>query len=214
MGTELQKQFLDLRGRPILAVTLGVFQRCDQIEGVVLVVPEDRIGFCRREIVERYGFSKVASVVAGGPERQDSVYNGLMMVPESVELVAIHDGVRPLVSPEIIRRTVEAATVSGAALPVLPVHETVKMTEDGVTVSRTLDRRRVFLAQTPQTFRRELIIQAHEWARKKGILGTDDAMLVEQTGKKVHMVPGSGENIKITTPADLAVAQLSARGGS
>jgi len=207
MGTSLQKQFLDLRGKPILAVTIEVFERCAGIDGIILVTPADRLDFCRNEIVARYHFRKVRDVVPGGEQRQDSVFNGLCAVPEATDLVAIHDGVRPLVTVELIERTILAAYDRGAALAAQPAQETVKLSQDGATVSRTLDRNRIFLAQTPQTFRLSLILEAHRKAGERQFYATDDAMLVEELGYAVQIVPGIPQNVKITTPADLRLAE-------
>lgn len=212
MGTPLQKQFLDLWGKPVLARTLDVFERCAGIDRIILVAPVDRLAFCRDEIIDRYAFQKVRDVIPGGKERQDSVFNGLCAVPTATDLVAIHDGVRPLVSVELIEQTILAAYEKGAAVAAQPARETVKLSEDGATVVRTLDRNRVFLAQTPQTFRRTLIWEAHKQAKERRFYATDDSMLMEELGHTVQIVPGIPQNIKITTPADLKLAEAFAKG--
>ena len=207
MGTRLQKQFLDLWGKPVLARTIEVFERSTGIDSIILVAPQDRLAFCRDEIIARYHFQKVRDVIPGGKERQDSVFNGLCAVPTTTDLVAIHDGVRPLVSVELIEQTILAAYEKGAAVAAQPTRETVKLSEDGATVARTLDRNRVFLAQTPQTFKRTLIWEAHKQARERQFYATDDSMLIEEMGHAVQIVPGMPQNIKITTPADLKLAE-------
>jgi len=212
MGTPLQKQFLDLWGKPILARTIEVFEQSTSIEGIILVTSEDRLDFCRNEIIAPYHFQKVRDIVPGGKERQDSVFNGLCAVPETTDLVAVHDGVRPLVTVELIEHTILAAYEKGAAVAAQPAHETVKLSEDGATVARTLDRNRIFLAQTPQTFRRDLIWEAHIKARERRFYATDDAMLIEELGYTVQIVPGIPQNIKITTPADLKLAEALGNG--
>lgn len=214
MGTPLQKQFLHLWGKPILARTIEVFEQSASIDGIIVVTPEDRLDFCRDEIIDRYHFHKVHDVVPGGKERQDSVFNGLCAVPETADVVAIHDGVRPLVTVELIANTILAAYEKGAAIAAQPAHETVKLSEDGATVARTLDRNRIFLAQTPQTFRRSLIWEAHTKARERRFYATDDAMLIEALGYTVQIVPGIPQNIKITTPADLKLAEALGNGSA
>lgn len=199
------KPFLPLGGRPVLAWTLEVFQTSGAIAGVVLVVPEGFENAAGR-LARRHGFEKVRAVVRGGPERQDSVRAGLERVPSEASLVVVHDGVRPFLTDALLRGVLMAAWREGAAIAALPVRETVKRVRDGM-VEATVDRSDLWAAQTPQAFRRELLWEAHERAWGEGHYDTDEAALVERLGKPVHVVPGLGENLKITTPEDLALAR-------
>ena len=204
MGGKVAKQFLEFDGKPLLAVTLERFQRCAAVDAVIVVVPSETVGFCRKEIVEAFDLTKVLKVVAGGLRRQDSVRAGIEASKGEYGLVVIHDGVRPLVDVGLIERIVEAAKRFGAVIAALPAKETVKeVGEDGL-VKRTYDRRRVWLVQTPQAFRYEDILEAHRRAVQQGWDDvTDDALLMERMGIPVQVIEGSEENIKITTPNDL-----------
>jgi len=194
------KQFLRIAGRPMLAWTLRAFQESRVVDGIILVVAKDQLAKARR-----LKFSKVLKVVAGGKERQDSVRHGLKELPASTEMVVIHDGARPAVSKELIEKSVKAARRFGAAVAGVPVKDTLKLVNSGRwTVDRTLDRGRVWQAQTPQTFKASLIRKAYAKVRGKF---TDDAMLVERMGIPVKMVRGSYENFKVTTPEDLKLME-------
>ncbi len=205
MGSDVPKQYLELAGVPILARTVAAFHEHEQVHFIVVTVPPGDEERCSRDIVGRYGLSKVREIVAGGATRQESVYNGLQFA-QGADLVAIHDGARPLVSPEIISKTILAAGASGGALAGVPVGETVKRQRGSHL--ETIPRGDLWLAHTPQTFRTELIVQAHREAMDDGFAGTDDASLVERLGHPVTMVNDSPSNIKITTPEDLAVARF------
>lgn len=205
MGNTIPKQYLDLCGIPILARTLIVFENHPLIERIVVTVPRGDEEFCKAAIVELFGLKKVAQIVSGGPTRQASVYNGLCKLRETA-LIAIHDGVRPLVSHKTIARTLEAARESGAAVACAPVRDTVKKRADGFL--QTIPRSDLWLAHTPQTFKTSLILQAHEKAAEEGFEATDDSVLVERMGHPVTVVEDSEDNLKITTPADLARARL------
>jgi 2-C-methyl-D-erythritol 4-phosphate cytidylyltransferase len=208
MGAGINKQYLLLAGRPILAHTLAVFESAPFIDDVYLIIPEDEIIFCRENVVDRYGFAKVRRIVAGGSERQHSVLNGLraMESPDPDDIVIIHDGVRPFLPLPLLENSVETARLHDAALVAVQVKDTVKVVKDGV-VLETPPRESLWLAQTPQTFRYGLIRDAHERADSEGWLGTDDASLVERIGKPVHIVRGDYGNFKITTPEDLILAE-------
>ncbi len=207
MNTPIRKQYLPLAGRPVLCHTLSRFSACDAVDGIYLVTPEADFDFCRREVLAPLHLRFPVYLVAGGAERQDSVYNGLCAAGETAKngLVAIHDGVRPFVTAEEIGTCIAEAERTGACLLGIPAADTLKQVRSG-RVETTLDRSRIWLAQTPQTFRYDLIRQAHENARKAGISGTDDAALVEYLGHPVTMLPGSRFNIKLTTPEDLRLA--------
>lgn len=208
MGGDSNKQYLLLDGMPILARTVQTFQEADCIDAVYLVSPEQEIPFCRSEVVERYGFTKVRAIVPGGAERQVSVCNGLRAIEgiEPDDLVLIHDGVRPFVSAQMLEEAAAAAKEAGAAVVAVPVKDTVKVVRDGV-ITQTPPREELWLAQTPQAFRYGLIRAAHEEAAAAGFLGTDDASLMERQGKPVRVVRGDYRNIKITTPEDMILAE-------
>jgi len=206
MGAPEPKQFLPLAGRPILSHSLEAFERCAEVDSVVVVVAPGQEGRCRAEVTGPGGFGKACAVVPGGKERQDSVREGLLALDASVEVVAVHDGARPLVLPEQIDAVVSAARRDGAAVLATPVTDTVKEVAEH-RVQQTLDRSRLWSVQTPQAFRLERIRSAHEAAREAAYLGTDDTVLVERLGHPVTIVPGRRDNIKLTTPEDLAMAE-------
>jgi 2-C-methyl-D-erythritol 4-phosphate cytidylyltransferase len=209
MGGDQLKQFMELEGRPILAVTLERFDLSPDIDGIVLVVPPGKVDYCRGEIVERYDLIKVKKVVAGGERRQDSVRLGLEATEGHYPLVLIHDGVRPLVPPDLISRIVWAANQYRAVIPALAARETVKEADRAGLVMKTHDRRTLWLVQTPQAFRYEDILEAHRRALEENWEEiTDDALLMEKTGVPVNIIEGSEENIKITTPRDLELARF------
>ena len=208
MGAGINKQYLLLRGRPILAHTIEVFERAPFVDDIYVIIPEQEIPFCREEVVSRYGFTKVRSIVAGGEERQHSVINGLRAVESAADddVVLIHDGVRPFVTPPILEHAVATAAESDGALVAVPAKDTIKVVVDGI-IRETPPRERLWLAQTPQAFRYGIIRAAHEAAAAENYLGTDDATLVERLGREVRVVVGDYRNIKITTPEDLVLAE-------
>jgi 2-C-methyl-D-erythritol 4-phosphate cytidylyltransferase/2-C-methyl-D-erythritol 2,4-cyclodiphosphate synthase len=208
MGSSINKQYLLLGGKPILAHTLQLFEDAGFIDEIYPIVPEEEIDYCRAEVVERYGFTKVKQIVAGGAERQHSVLNGLQAIaaPDADDLVLIHDGVRPFVPLEVVRRSIEIAMEHQGALVAVPVKDTVKVARDGFAVG-TPPREALWLAQTPQVFRYGIIRAAHESASAEGFLGTDDASLLERVGVSSHIVIGDYRNIKITTPEDMILAE-------
>ncbi len=206
MGSSGGKQFLNLRGEPIIVHTLRALAQHAGIDEIYLVVPADKISACREELIDRYKLSKVAQVAAGGKQRQDSVAKGLACLEQGVDLVLVHDGVRPLVSQAVISRVIKAAKESGAAVAALPVKETIKeISTDGIVV-KTLERSKLWAVQTPQVFGHELLKAAFAKAASEDFYGTDEAALVERLGHTVRVVEGNPENIKITTPEDLVVA--------
>ena len=205
MGSSIPKQYLDLEGIPVIVRTLFAFIGHSQIARIVLTVPPGGEDYCREIILHPFKLDMAVEIVAGGLNRQASVYNGLQMLADT-GIVVIHDGVRPLVTSEIITNTIRAARSSGAALACVPVRETVKK-KNGPYLE-TISRSDLWLAHTPQTFRTALIIQAHKKALDEGFAGTDDAALVERMGNPVTVVEDSQENIKITTPEDLDFASM------
>jgi len=196
------KQFASLAGRPVVDWAIEAFARHPQIDEVVIVLPDESRA---EEIKSRW--SKVKAVVRGGKERQDSVYRGLEAVSPEITLVLVHDGVRPLVKTELISRVIEASLEEGAAIPVLPMEDTVKMVEAGF-ITRTINREQLFRAQTPQGFRKRLLEEAFAQARKDGYYGSDEASLVERIGGRIKIVPGDRTNIKITWPEDIKMAEV------
>jgi 2-C-methyl-D-erythritol 4-phosphate cytidylyltransferase len=206
LAAAVAKQYLSVGGMPILARTLRVFDENPLVEGIVLAVGVDQREALEERVLRSYPCRKLFEVVTGGVERQESVARALEAVPPGCEVVVIHDGVRPLLRQELLSAVIEAARRSGAAMAAIPARDTVKEVEAGL-VRATLDRSRIWLAQTPQAFLGDLIRRAHEAAAREGIRGTDDAVLVERLGASVEIVPGSEENMKVTTAADLILAE-------
>ena len=213
MQSAVAKQFLLLNNEPVVCHSLRVFEESD-VETIILVTGADEIQYCKEEIVEKYGFKKVSSIVAGGKERYHSVYEGLCALSGVLDgdgIVLIHDGARPLVTHEIIIRTIEAAKEHGACVAAMPVKDTIKVADPNGFAAATPDRSTLWQIQTPQTFRYGLVYGAYrkllsDETCQKGI--TDDAMVVETMhGGRVKLVEGSYENIKVTTPEDMIVAE-------
>jgi len=206
-GAAIAKQYLELYSLPVLVRTLRVFQKAEAISDIIVVVPGDDVASVRERMVEKYNLTKVAAVVAGGRERQDSVACGLRAVASPCDIVMVHDAVRPFVTEDMIHRVAAAAAGCGAASLGVLAKDTVKeTTEDGI-VRRTLPRRNLWQTQTPQAFSYDLLLRAHEAAEKDHYYGTDDAALVERIGATVQMIAGSDENMKITTPEDVKMAE-------
>jgi 2-C-methyl-D-erythritol 4-phosphate cytidylyltransferase len=196
------KQFAALRGRPVLDWTLEAFGAHPEVGEIVLVLADEKDG-------EKYQarHPKIAAVVRGGPKRQDSVCRGFERVrAAAAEVVLIHDGVRPLVSPGVISRVIREAGRHGAAVPVIPVEDTIKEAAGGKVV-RTLDRANLYRVQTPQGFAYAVLEKALRQASREGFAATDEAGLAERTGAEVRVVEGDLRNIKVTTPADLKLAE-------
>lgn len=208
MRMDVRKQYLQLGDFPVVGHTLRVFDLCPAITDICLVVPRSDLETCRHTIVEPLFLDKTVLLTAGGEERQHSVCNGLKALGlEAHDLVVIHDGVRPFVTNSQIVECVSAARATGSAILAVPVSDTLKLADGEGMVDRTLDRHRIWAAQTPQVFRYDLIREAHDRAVTENVLGTDDAFLVERLGGKVAIVQGSRNNIKITTPEDLEIAR-------
>lgn len=203
-----KKQFYLLADRPILAHTVDHFETCPLVRSTLLVVSEEDMDYTLKEIVEKYHYRKIAQIVPGGKRRQDSVKNGLDALAAGSEIVMIHDGVRPFITRAMIEESIHSAERFGAVIVAMPVKEAIKMSNTDGTVLKTLDRESLWQAQTPQTFQAELIREAYAKAARDGYWGTDDASLVERLGVRVHILPGSYANIKITTPEDLMLAHL------
>jgi len=196
------KQFVPLAGKPVLEWSLESFETHVQVAKIILVLISD---VQKKEYMERY--KKVTHVIPGGAHRQDSVFAGFNQIdPSETDYVLIHDGVRPLVSHELISRVIQAAKERGAAIPVIPVEDTVKLIE-GDKILDTLDRTKIRRVQTPQGFSYQVLRMALSRARDEEYYGTDEATLVERMGGEVFLVDGDPKNIKITTPEDLRIAE-------
>jgi 2-C-methyl-D-erythritol 4-phosphate cytidylyltransferase len=209
LGSRVPKQYLAVGGTPLLVRTVRLLARAPSIAGVVVAAPAPRVE-TTRALLRRHRLPRSVTVVAGGTTRQDSVRAGLEAAPGGIPFVLVHDAVRPFIGADLVERVLAAARRWGAATCGLPVRETVKRVR-GETVEATVDREGLWLVQTPQGFRRELLCRAHEAARRDGFAGTDDAVLVERLGERVAMVPGLAQNMKITSRIDLALARRWAR---
>jgi 2-C-methyl-D-erythritol 4-phosphate cytidylyltransferase/2-C-methyl-D-erythritol 2,4-cyclodiphosphate synthase len=207
LGSSIAKQYLLLDGVPVLVRTLKIFQQAKVIDEIVLVVPEDDLISARKQLLDKYDLTKVTAIVAGGNERQDSVRKGLSAIVDKCNVVIIHDGVRPLLTEEMLNQIVAAAKSDGASSIGVKVKDTVKQTTDDNLVAATLPRNNLWLTQTPQAFAFDVLQRAYDAAASDKFYGTDDASLVERIGVKVKMIAGSYENIKITTPDDLIIAE-------
>jgi len=207
MQAPLRKQYLSLAGLPILARTLLIFDGCDLVDHIYLVIPKDDFDFCRKKIISQVKVNRDIDLVSGGARRQDSVYNGLQKIDPNCSIVVIHDGVRPFVKHDQLIATIKGARKFGACILGVPAYDTLKQVDACDNIVHTLQRGTIWLAQTPQTFRCDLIKKAHKKAREEGYRGTDDASLVERLGEPVKMIRGSRGNIKITHKEDLEIAQ-------
>ena len=207
MNARISKPFIPIFGKPILAYTIEKFEKCKLIDKIYLTVNSEEKGLCSRNIIIKYNFSKVQELVDGGETRQDSIYNGLKALDKDTDIVVIHDGARPLIEETIIQDSIETAQEYGAAITAIPIKDTVKKCGKDFFINKTLNREEIWRAQTPQTFKYDLILPAYNQAYKYKYLATDDAAIVERYGNKVKLIIGSEENIKITTPFDIIVAE-------
>jgi 2-C-methyl-D-erythritol 4-phosphate cytidylyltransferase len=207
MHADRAKQMIELSGVPLLVHSLRRFEECDAVHQIILFLQPslttDVLG-----LISRHNLTKIGRVVAGGAERQDSVYRGLQVIKEEYAgIVVVHDAARPFVRPDEIRSVIERASNTGAALMAVAATDTIKQVKAG-RVKRTLDRKRIFQAQTPQAFKYSVIKEAYERAYAEGFTATDDSQLVERIGHRVSIVEGSPINIKITRPFDLRLAEV------
>ena len=207
MNCSTKKQFMEIKGKPIVWYSLFAFEKYG-VDQIILVTGKEDIEYCRTEIVEKYGFTKVTDIVAGGKERYQSVYNGLAKV--TGDIVLIHDGARPLITKEIIGRCIKGAIEYGACVAGMPVKDTIKMVDGENVVTDTPNRSNVWITQTPQSFSYELVKNAYDKMQGGDYRNiTDDAMVVERfSDHKVRFVEGDYSNIKITTPEDIFIAEL------
>jgi 2-C-methyl-D-erythritol 4-phosphate cytidylyltransferase len=207
-GLKTPKTFIDLGGRPLLARTIAVFAASRRICLIQPVLPRTHLDRFDAGILARFAWSTCRPAVAGGRERQDSVAAGLRALPADIDFVVIHDGARPFATTALVERVLAAARRHGAALAAVPVSDTLKRVTPDLFLDGTVDRRALWLAQTPQAFSVGLLREAHAHAQASGFEATDDAALVEALGHPVRVVTGSTLNFKITTREDLAVARL------
>jgi len=207
MNAKISKPFIPIFGKPILAYTVEKFEQCKFIEKIYLIVNQEERDLCSKDIILKYNFSKVQELIAGGETRQDSVYNGLKILNSDTDIVVIHDGARPLVEETLIQDSIKAAQKYGAAIVAIPLKDTVKKSQKDFFINKTLNREEIWRAQTPQTFKYDIILSAYHQAYKDKFFTTDDAAIVEKYGHKVKMIIGSEENIKITTPFDIIIAE-------
>lgn len=208
MGGDIPKQYLMLGGLPILVHTLMAFQQASLVDDVCLVLPEEDVRKAPQKILSPYHLTKVNRVLTGGERRQDSVKRGVDLIGSDHDLVVIHDGVRPFISPATINAAIKEAARSQAVTVGLPVTDTIKKVDGHRRVSATVNRDQLWLTQTPQVFLASLLKKAYESAYADNYYGTDDAALVERIGEKVTMIIGSYDNIKITTAVDLEWGEL------
>ena len=205
MNYHKSKQFIEIKGKPVLVYTLEKFIYNKSIDEVILVLPEDEVDYCKKEVLQKYSL-KVDRIVIGGKERQDSVFNALEAM-EKANIVLIHDGARPFISEKIIEEGIKYANIYGAAAPgVTPKDKKKKKNEDNISVD-TPDRNTLVAVQTPQCFKYDEIYQCHRKIKEENAIVTDDTSVVERYGHKVYLYEGDYTNIKITTPEDLILAE-------
>ena len=206
MGTKIKKQFLELGGKEIIASTIEKFEQCKEVDEIVLATASDTIELLW-SIVKREGFQKVSAIVEGGKERQHSVYAGLCVANKKAEIIVVHDGVRPLVEVEDIKKTIIMAQQKGACVLGVKAKDTVKICNTNNEIITTPQRHLVWYIQTPQAFQKDLLLKAFERAKRENFVGTDESMLAERDGNVVFVIEGHYENIKITTPDDIIIAE-------
>ena len=205
MNYHKSKQFIEIKGKPVLVYTLEKFIYNKSIDEVILVLPEDEVDYCKKEVLQKYSL-KVDRIVIGGKERQESVFNALEAM-EKANIVLIHDGARPFISEKIIEEGIKYANIYGAAAPGVTPKDTIKIkNEDNISVD-TPDRNTLVAVQTPQCFKYDEIYQCHRKIKEENAIVTDDTSVVERYGHKVYLYEGDYTNIKITTPEDLILAE-------
>ncbi len=202
------KHFIRLEDKPVLAYTLDVFERCPDVNQVLVVSRSGEEDYCLKEVVEKYGYKKVLKIVIGGDRRQDSVYNGIKELDEDTDIVLVHDGVRPFVSQNTLSEAIKLAIFADGVVTAVPVKDTIKYVGDDGIIRATPDRSSLWHAQTPQVFKRRILEEAYVRAYNDKYTGTDDSSLVERLGYKVKIVEGTVDNIKITTKEDLLFAEV------
>lgn len=206
MNAPINKQYLTLKGKPILAYTLDAFEKCPLIKEIILVINKDEFKICQQKVLKPYHYTKV-QLVEGGSTRQQSVYAGLKAVNPKADLVMIHDGARPIIQESVIIQSIYETMEHKATVVGVPAKNTIKVINSGGFVEYTPNRDYLVEIQTPQTFEHRLLREAHENAIQEGVEGNDDAFLVERLSHPVKIVTGHYSNIKITTPEDLIIAE-------
>lgn len=207
MGSGINKQFILIDNKPILAHTIEKFDKSKFIDEIIVVARATEIDYCKKEIIKKYGFTKVTKIVKGGKERQDSIYNGILALSDKSDIVLTHDGARPFLREELILKGINGAIEFGACVIGVPVKDTIKVINENNQVHHTPNRALLWAAQTPQCFKTDILKKGYEYASKESIIATDDSSLVEKYGHPVKMIMGSYDNIKITTPDDLIIAE-------
>lgn len=212
MKSKTKKQFMEIKGKPVIWYSLFEFEK-SRVDEIILVTGKEDIDYCKKEIVEKYNLKKIKNVVAGGSERYESVYNGLKEVTGNI--VLIHDGARPLINNEIIERSIEGTIKSDACVVGVPVKDTIKRADKEGYIIDTPSRSELWITQTPQSFKTDLVKMAYKKMKEELEKGnttlniTDDAMVVEEfTTNQVRFVQGDYKNIKVTTPEDIDIAEL------
>lgn len=207
MGSKINKQYMLLKAKPVLTYALDAFEQFDMVDRIVVVANPEEVDYCEREIVKKYGYRKVSGVIPGGRQRQDSVWAGLLHLGKDTDLVAVHDGARPLMSFKILHELIVEALEWGAAVPGVKAKDTLKSVDRDGFVRQTLDRSSVVGIQTPQVFKYSELVSAYRQAQEEGFIATDDAAIFETYIGRVKVVTGEERNIKITTPTDLKIAE-------
>lgn len=207
MKSNINKQYLLLKEKPIVAHTIEKFENNKYVDEIILVTKDDEKEYCRINVVEKYNYKKIKTIVSGGSQRQDSVYNGLKLCNDKTRVVLIHDGVRPFIKTEEINEIIKETLRSDACVIGVKVKDTIKIINDKNEIIDTPNRENLWAVHTPQGFSYRLILEAHKKSQSQGWIVTDDSMLVERLGRKVTMIEGSYENIKITSPEDLYIAE-------
>lgn len=208
MGMSIKKQYILLDEKEVLAHTIEAFNNCTFIDEIIVVVGEEEIEYTQENIIKKYGYTKVKQVVAGGKERQDSVYNGLINTDSHSKYVMIHDGARPFIGKDTISRALEVVKQNKACVVAVPVKDTIKVVNnESKVIEHTPKRETLWSVQTPQCFEKEMLLAAYAFAHQTNLAVTDDSMLVEAYGKKVYIVEGEYTNIKITTKDDLILGK-------
>jgi len=207
MGKAVAKQFLPLGDKPMLAHTLLAFQRSSEIDEIIPILSEEDMETCLKDVIEAFHITKVRTLVVGGKERQDSVYCGLKKTDKDAAVILVHDGVRPFVTPDLIKVCVDAARKGECVALGVPLKDTIKEVDGKGIVRQTLERSRLWAIQTPQAFPAKVLRKAYDESFRKKVYETDDATLVERAGSRIRVIMGSYENIKITTAEDLLFAE-------
>lgn len=207
MGTDINKQFINIKDKPILVYTLETFSKCDDIDEIILVVSDECIDFCKNDILYKYNIQKSIKLVSGGHERQDSVYNGLKAVSTDTDIVLVHDGVRPFVDEQSVKKIVQSSCENAGCVLAVPVKDTIKIVNSSGFIDSTPERNSLWAVQTPQGFKYNILMEAYKKAFEDKFVSTDDSALVERLGYKIKLEQGSYRNIKITTKEDLVIAE-------